>query len=418
MFTHDAETLDEELLSGEAAKSADGECRSAETPGEEVHSRAYCSRKFLGILCLVMCLASWEAMGELLQDLNTAYAKPAFLTYCTHSAYAIVLVPWFLWRGRKAPHIIRQRAATIKLSLIFLPILYGAAYFWFISLPLTLVSANNAIYQSSCVFVYALSIMFLSEKIRVRKIAGLLMLVGGVVVVIVFSVSRKDSGSSPAPSNSSELRPSFSSPLVPSPVPVAVGHVGKDSLWGYFSLLCSVILFALYEVLFKVAEIRDSLEHRGAVVREDSDIQRLDISVIFLGFSGLFNAAIAWFVVYAFNRVNLEPFRLPDEKYTKLILINAVLDTVFNAAFLWGVTLMSPVFMSTGTVIIIPIGVVVDYLLGKGILTTNALIGILLIVSGFSIMNCECECKKTEDAKENLALLPHMKMKCGKLNIK
>ena len=91
--------------------------------------------------------------------------------------------------------------------------------------------------------------------------------------------------------------------------------------------------------------------------------------------------------IFIFDATGLEPLILPSSELTSQIMLNGFIDTIFNFAFIWGVALTSPVFMSTGTILIIPLGIVVDSLLGKGTMNFWQLCGVGFIVCGFLGLN-------------------------------
>ena len=57
-------------------------------------------------------------------------------------------------------------------------------YFWYLSLKHTAPAINDTIYQSQCVFVYILSILFLSEKLTLQKGIAILLAFGGVALSV------------------------------------------------------------------------------------------------------------------------------------------------------------------------------------------------------------------------------------------
>lgn len=108
-----------------------------------------------------------------------------------------------------------SRVAVLVLLLTFMTA--GLAYFWYRSLPLTAVAANNSIYQSASVFVFIFSVILIKEKVTLQKIAAVVVSVAGVACI------------STAPSNS------HSSDVHPEPI-------------GYLWVVISTIMYALYEV--------------------------------------------------------------------------------------------------------------------------------------------------------------------------
>ena len=355
-----------------------------------------CSRSnMLGIFCLILCLITWETMGELLQDVNLEYPKPATLTFIVHSWYAVLLLPWVIIRRNTLRAAVNKNWMMIKLALALFPLMWLAAYLWYVSLRSTLVSANNAIYQSQCVFVYIVSMFVLGEKFDLHKVGVLALCVVGVALVVFAADNSTDNASNTT--------------LVPATAPSSSSHAGpmkiKQTLWGYTALLLGVVAFAFYEVIFKKyeqqEEQRKRLEIKAAgpigsvgMVSHSHQEDVLEASVVFLGFCGLVNIGLGWPFVVAFDVIGLEPFLLPSAKLTQQIMLNGFIDTIFNFAFIWGVALTSPVFMSTGTILIIPVGIVVDGVLGKGTMNFWQLCGVGLIVCGFLGLNWVSSMKK------------------------
>ena len=145
-------------------------------------------------------------------------------------------------------------------------------------------------------------------------------------------------------------------------------------------MIISVMGFALDEVMFKRAET--AREVAAGEGEDGAKASKLEESVLFIGFSGIINLLIGWPILLILDATGVETYE-PMGNFGGQIMLNGFIDTVFNAAFIWGVSLTSPLFMSTGTIMIIPVGIVVDILLGKGSLTFVALCGVFLIVAGF-----------------------------------
>ena len=347
----------------------------------------------LGIFCLVLCLITWETMGELLQDVNIQYPKPAMLTYVVHSWYTTLLIPLVIYRRDNLKAVVNKHWMMIKLAVGLFPLMWLAAYLWYVSLRQTLVSANNAIYQSQCVFVYLCSLVILGEKFDLKKVGVLALCVAGVVLVVFTGTSEPGSVTNAtlltAPSSSS----SSSSSSGPEKIVI------HQTLWGYAALLLGVIAFAIYEVLFKAYEQREEKRKRkerraagrlgaaGMTSTENEGEDNLEASVVFLGTCGVVNIVLAWPFIPLFSAIGLEPFEWATPALTRSIMLNGFIDTIFNFAFIWGVALTSPVFMSTGTILIIPLGIAVDGLLGKGSMNFAQLCGVGLIVCGFLGLN-------------------------------
>ena len=366
-------------------------------------SKPTCTRATLiGSMCLFLCLITWETMGELLQDVNIEYPKPAMLTFIVHSWYATLLIPLVIYHRKDLTAPINKHWTMIKLSLYLFPLMWLAAYLWYVSLRQTLVSANNAIYQSQCVFVYLCSIVIMGEKFDIRKIGVLSLCVAGVVLVVSMGATQSTHSTNTTITNITNLSPSSSF----GPHKVVI----EQTLWGYIALLLGVVAFAIYEVLFKLYEQKEEsrkLTERIAAGRlgsagmlsESEGQDSLEASLIFLGSCGLVNIALAWPFIPIFNAIGNEPFEWPTATLTSTIMLNGFIDTIFNFAFIWGVALTSPVFTSTGTILIIPFGILVDGFLGKGSMNFLQLCGVGLIVCGFLGLNIVEKMKKNEAKK-------------------
>jgi len=66
-----------------------------------------------------------------------------------------------------------------------------SGYTWFASLPLTSVSANTAIYNSSAAFVFIFSIFLVKESITVLKVIAVVVATGGVIIVSLFGSGQE-----------------------------------------------------------------------------------------------------------------------------------------------------------------------------------------------------------------------------------
>ena len=142
-----------------------------------------------GLVAILLAVATWEAMAKLIAGLHLSAERPLLCVYCTHSGYAIFLfVPcgrriaaklgWRVQRrmpAEDAPHRRAPAAGGLlsrrMLGGSFLLALFwtASAYLWFVSLHLTLVSVNNCLFQSSAVFVFALSVPLLKERVTLLK---------------------------------------------------------------------------------------------------------------------------------------------------------------------------------------------------------------------------------------------------------
>jgi drug/metabolite transporter (DMT)-like permease len=148
------------------------------------------------------------------------------------------------------------------------------------------VPANTSIFQSVVAFVFILSVPLLREKVTLVKVVGVLFSLAGVVLIAVFSESKKDDK------------------IVQTPLGyVVLTHYcnehrnNNNNLFKY--LVVSTLLFALLEVLFKkYASFKDDPASAWNGVR-------------FVGLMGIHTIMWMWppLIVLHFTRV--ETFEFP-----------------------------------------------------------------------------------------------------------
>ena len=323
---------------------------------------SYACRLISGLVAILLAVATWEAMAKLIAGLHLSAERPLLCVYCTHSGYAIFLfVPcgrriaaklgWRVQRrmpAEDAPHRRAPAAGGLlsrrMLGGSFLLALFwtASAYLWFVSLHLTLVSVNNCLFQSSAVFVFALSVPLLKERVTLLKAGAVVASIVGIALVIAFSpTSRGGSGPSGAVGH---LYRAFDG----SGEPVAADTV-VDTWQGYLLLGGSVLLFAAYEVGIKVTLQGDGAHSHGAV----------DDSLGLLGLVGVWTTLLFWPGVLMEAAFGSSPpvGGLLDAVVTwdqlRLLLLSTAMDAVINASLFASRALVSPLFL-------IPVGIVVD----------------------------------------------------------
>lgn len=291
----------------------------------------------VGCFFLIFTLTSWEAMGELVQDVQDGYKKPYFIVYTLHCGFAIymaTLVPIIqIYRKCKNQPMLSITMKDIGHATFLNLLLISSDYFWYLSLPRTVVAANNAMYQSMSLFVYIFSVLILGEPVNNWKNIGLLICLVGMGLV-VYGTASSDSG---------------------------------GDIVGYLLCLAAVLIFAFYEVIFS------KLRGHGAAQE----------TILFTGLMGFMNLFLFWVPVLVWNELGLETFKYPDEVEISKLLINALLGAVYTCSFLTGISFTTPLFMSLGSVFIVPIGVVVDKILHDIDLPILFFVGSGCIIVGF-----------------------------------
>mmetsp|Transcript_78 Transcript_78/g.175 ORF Transcript_78/g.175 Transcript_78/m.175 type:complete len:386 (-) Transcript_78:70-1227(-) len=333
----------------------------------EPHGKTFFQR-IAGYLSLMMMMAGWICEGEFEQILtacpdpewkvnNTGvdhqalcYPNNFFITYCTRIGWAAVLVGWLLWRscilGDDADTFNTGRgngafswSYYLKWSTFLGVGIFASSYTWYISLGETSFGGNAAVYQTAPVFVFILSVMMLGETVTVFKCFAVLLSVAGCAVL-----SLENS------------------------------QGGKDSAIGYVWEIGSVILYAVYEVFYK------------KYCCDDSDTFPTANSQRFFGTTGVMSLLVLWPLFFAFDKTGYEKFEWPTSDQVYYIVIVAACDTIFNLFLVVTILLTSPLFTSVGTILVIPIGCLVDYLWKDTELAPKAYYGVVMIIFGFAMM--------------------------------
>eukprot|EP00299_Pterocystis_sp_00344_P013503 c6622_g1_i1.p1 GENE.c6622_g1_i1~~c6622_g1_i1.p1 ORF type:complete len:296 (-),score=13.82 c6622_g1_i1:46-933(-) len=235
-------------------------------------------------------------------------------------------------------HVIKFAAAVSILA-------FFAGYSWYLSLHITIPSANNAIYQSSCAFVFVFSVLLLKEKVTLPKILAVIVAIGGVLLVTLFH---------------------------------SKGNVTvHDRPIGYVLVLVSTCLYALYEVLAK-------LYGPHSVGKRD----QLKNACLLLGLIGFFNFILLWPGIFLLHFTGLEEFSWPsDPKTVRLMILNMFLDTMFNWFLLFGLALSSPLFISIGSMLVIPASLTTDAMIHSVHPSLGVIFGCLLIALAFCLLH-------------------------------
>jgi drug/metabolite transporter (DMT)-like permease len=373
------------------------------------------------ITIATMCI-SWVCMGEFIQGMQNGWGKPWFITYVIHSGYSLTLIPWAYLRWRRtgrlsccsfrrcqlfaedAALVVPMRQLLVLAS--FLQVLSSFSGFtWYLSLPATLVSANNAIYQSASAFVFVFSIFVLSEAVTLPKIVALLVCLAGVALVSFAPTSSADGV--------------------------------NQTVVGYLWVLASVLGYSAYEVFYarfselrvvQWADVCRRIAHRqphiqasatdasspkscseenasadtesllpatpepapipNAVVLPvtQSPALKAEIAAFNLGAMGAITFLMQWPMFFVFDATGIETFEWPPAAKLRLLALNTVLDTLYNVALLFGIQITSPLWMSLGTILVVPASMVADKIIHNAAVSGQAAGGIVMIILGFAIL--------------------------------
>jgi drug/metabolite transporter (DMT)-like permease len=347
-------------------------------------------RQVMGGLPLCIFVASWVAMGELIQGLLTNWQKPWLLTYCIKSGFSLALLPYLaLRRVRQArapcePLPVPERTLLTAAALLS-PISTACTVTWYLSLPGTSFAGNSAVYQSATAFALLFSLLLLGEAVTRRKVAC----VGGALA----GVALVAAGGS------------------------AAG--GRDTVAGYAWVLTSTALYALYEVLY--ARLTRAAPPAGAEgqAREGSGLAgeeggsgalaaatapllrspaaaaaaapaaapawqpllKAETAALVLGGIGVATLLTQWPLFFVAHAAGWERFDWPPPPAkARLVALNVGLDSVYNFSLLWGISTSSAFAMQLASTLVVPVGILADWVLHGALPSALAALGACLVL--------------------------------------
>jgi len=381
----------------------------------------------IGIVCILVCICTWIGMAELEPVLfaGTPFAeKPFFLQYVANSCLMLCIIPWCVLEtiGRMRRHFqvdsdtitrggdtvggryrsksLSQRnyrkrtmseSTSIFLNTAMMPsyhsidltpmgnlsklsnlskvsetqssgiralvipsitvsgLLAAQNYLWFMSLYSTIVAVNTTIYQSQCVWVLLFSMYLLGTKPTVSKFMSVLFSVIGVAMISFLGQESEHNA------------------------------VVNQNALGLVLCLSASVIYALMQVLMS----RFEREHFD----QDDHVQKLKDVLFFKFMMGAAVFLLWWPGFILLDVVGLETFVFPDsiEIWMNVMTLSVVVIT-FVIAYLIGITYSGALFMSVGTLLVVPTSYVVDIYLYDLNLSTFTVLGSSCIVVGFLLM--------------------------------
>ena len=322
-------------------------------------------RLILAFLCISGDILSWTIRAEFFQGIEKIYNKPIFISYVVHSSYIFFFLVWLVLRY--FPLVIKSRRLQpsfysfkyyLLISFFFTIVIFAFNYTWYLSLPLTEVSANTAIYESATAFVFIISVPLLGERVTLVKVLSLFISIVGVCLI---SLIPGGSATNHTIINNTNL----------SNITTPTDSTISESTLGYFLVIISTITYSLYEVLYK--RFATSPKDTAPILNTIRMLGLIGIWYIFL---------VAPFLIIA-HFTGLERFELPSINIAFLILLNSVLDSFSNILILIGIVLSSPLFISMGALLALPTSMLADFIFHNILMSYFAILGSVFILMGF-----------------------------------
>jgi len=384
-------------------------------PVEDSSSGAVCSNRVLGYISITLLVIAWIAQGELAQVLQTkmSYNKPYAIVYVNHG-FMFVMLPgqmiyFYLFQNTDSQRsgfpigrrYWRHLEATYELSIwramrvsLYLSIVYLLGdYVYYVALPHTSVGASTCIFNTSAAFTYAFSVLLLKEPLKTISAAGVLFALLGAGITAVFpGTDNEDHRNSSSGSGVGALMADthhhhhyshfYSRELD------LMGLEGQQQPNVWLADLLMVIAaasYGLYEVCYKRWQPQPHVEVVNTVA----------------GMMGFVTTVSFWIVIPMLNALPThnssnvlvrwcsEQFELPSARDLEYIFLNAILALAFNIFLLMGLAFSSPLLVSTGCMLTIPLSRLADWCLYGSSMSPLAYVGSFFVFVGFGALTYE-----------------------------
>lgn len=292
----------------------------------------------IGNLIILGISVSWVASTQISQRIQTGdnFYCPFFMIWFS-TGWLIICFFTSLLKFEK----LKQSLAKIELSwirLFFLSIVFYvlwivANYLYIFALQLMNASDVTAIFSSVNAFVFIFSIFVLKEKINLMKSASVFFSIFGIVLIALANAEFEGTAK------------------------------------GIIFTLISAISAALYKVYLKK-------------LLGDPD---LIVTNMFLGFLGLVNIFLVWPVVLILIKTGVENLEYDSIPWPMLVL-SALISFIFNLLINFGIAYTYPLFISIGTIVGIPLNIIIDILINEKSLDWKEILGAGLIILSFAFL--------------------------------
>ena len=327
-------------------------------------------------------IVSWVAMGELIQGLLNGWPKPWLLTYCIKSGFSLALLPYCALRrarlrGPAPPPLPVPERALLAAAALLSPISTACTVTWYLSLGGTSFAGNAAVYQSATAFALLFSFLLLREAVTARKLLCVACALAGVAMVAVGG----SSGSGGA----------------------------RDTAGGYACVILSTSLYALYEVLYArvtrpagaaalaPGAAQDEAAAAAAPLLLSSEgssgssgstpspamqaLLKAETAALVLGGIGVTTLLTQWPGFFIAHAAGWERFEWPPPADKgRLVALNMALDSIYNLSLLWGISTSTAFAMQLASTLVVPAGILADWLLHSALPSLLAAAGAMLIV--------------------------------------
>jgi len=264
------------------------------------------------------------------------------------------------------------------------------ALLWFAAISLASVRDVTAIWNTNAFFAYIITVKLFNMKWESRRLSAVFLATAGVLAVVYGGTTSDEGGNSSVEA----------SVAIPSIKPSA-------PLVGDLLTLVASIIYGLYQVLYKKYAalpsdpselIYHEVPSEEPAIGPPSETFPSDfIALLPFGLYanlltsviGLLTLAIVWIFIPVCHYLDVEPFMLPANLTTYIVIAGIALSgIVFNASFMVLLGLWGPIVTSVGSLLTIVLIFITDLLFGTGpeTMTLWSLVGCSVIVAAFSVL--------------------------------
>lgn len=121
-------------------------------------------------------------------------------------------------------------------------------------------------------------------------------------------------------------------------------------------------------------------------MRAVSTLYQAEVSAYMLGIIGLVLLLTLWPVFFVLDKTGVEAFEWPDAALARKLALSCVLDGTFNCSLLFGILVMSALWTSVGTILVVPGTLLADWILHGTLVGGQAAAGVVAILAGFVVL--------------------------------
>lgn len=112
----------------------------------------------------------------------------------------------------------------------------------------------------------------------------------------------------------------------------------------------------------------------------------LESSFLFLGAIGVITGLGYWPGIILLNYIGFEVFEWPTWEIFELLMLNITLDCINSMAVLLGISWTTPLVVAVGSLLNIPVSIVLDMIIHDYLLPWGGFLGIACIIAGFILL--------------------------------